>query len=63
MAPDLEAAGVRLYEVNYADAKAVFDHYGVTFTPVVILFRDGEEIARFRGIVVSKTALMQKING
>lgn len=63
MAPDLEAAGVRLYEVNYADAEAVFDRYGVTATPVVILFRDGKEFARFRGMVVSKAAILAKISG
>ena len=57
--PELEKAGQQAEEVNFAQVelqklRELFKEYNIRGTPTVILFSDGEELARFVGFREAK---------
>ena len=50
VAPQLEGTGVKVFKVNIEDEPAIAARFEVLSIPLLMLFRDGAEVARMEGV-------------
>ena len=50
VAPQLEGTGVKVFKVNIEDEPALAARFEVLSIPLLMVFRDGAEVARMEGV-------------